>query len=146
MELNQIKQFRLTTGTESISEAAKLLFIAQPSLCQTEIGTPLFDRKGRKIVLDEAGKIFLKNCDEIVVSLDSALMEINEYIGNEKIDINIRVESSSLIIPEIAEKMRKNYPWSVPLIINDKKYITKSIKCCFDALEKYYTEYAEKFN
>ena len=73
-------------------------------------------------------------------------MEINEYIGNEKIDINIRVESSSLIIPEIAEKMRKNYTWSVPLIINDKKYITKSIKCCFDALVKYYTEYAEKFN
>ena len=73
-------------------------------------------------------------------------MEINEYIGNEKIDINIRVESSSLIIPEIAEKMCKNYPWSVPLIINDKKYITKSIKCCFDALVKYYTEYAEKFN
>ena len=142
----------MIVGTEIISEAAKLLFIAQPSLSQTlkrleaEIGTPLFDRKGRKIVLNEAGKIFLKNCDEIVVSLDSALMEINEYIGNEKIDINIRVESSSLIIPEIAEKMRKNYPWSVPLIINDKKYITKSIKCCFDALEKYYTEYAEKFN
>ena len=74
MELNQIKQFRLIAGTESISEAAKLLFIAQPSLSQTlkrleaKIGTPLFDRKGRKIVLNEAGKIFLKNCDEIVVS------------------------------------------------------------------------------
>ncbi|MBP1560075.1 MAG: LysR family transcriptional regulator [Oscillospiraceae bacterium] len=120
MELNQIKQFRVIARTESISKAAELLFIAQPSLSQTlkrlenELGTPLFDRRGRRIVLNGAGKIFLKYCDEIVFALDNATKEISEYIGNEKSDINIWVESTSLIIPDVVDKMRKYYPWSLP--------------------------------
>lgn len=120
MELNQIKQFRVIARTENISMASEELFIAQPSLSQTlkrlesELGTPLFDRKGRRIVLNEAGRIFLKYCDEIVLALDSAAKEINEYIGSAKSEINILFESTSFIILEIAEKMRKNYPWSLP--------------------------------
>lgn len=116
MELNQIKQFRVIARTESISRAAELLFIAQPSLSQTlkrlesELGTQLFDRRGRKIILNNAGRIFLKYCDEIVTALDNASKEINEYLGNEKNDINIMVESTSLIILDVAEKMRKHYP------------------------------------
>lgn len=120
MELNQIKQFRVIARTESISRASEELFIAQPSLSQTlkrletELGTPLFDRKGRRISLNGAGRIFLKYCDEITAALDSASREINEYIGNTKSDINILFESASFIILDIAEKMRKNCPWSVP--------------------------------
>lgn len=120
MELNQIKQFRVIARTESISKAAELLFTAQPSLSQTlkrletELGTPLFERRGRRIVLNGAGRIFLKYCDEVVIALDSAAKEIGEYIGQKKSDINIMVESTSLIILEIAEKMRRDYPWSLP--------------------------------
>lgn len=120
MEINQIKQFRVIARTESISKAAELLFIAQPSLSQTlkrmenELGTPLFERRGRRILLNGAGKIFLKYCDEIITALDSAEKEIAEYIGKEKSDINILVESTSLMILEVAEKMRKQYPWSLP--------------------------------
>lgn len=120
MEINQIKQFRVIARTESISKAAELLFVAQPSLSQTlkrletELGTPLFERRGRRIVLNGAGKIFLKYCDEIVSALDSAEKEIAEYIGKEKSNISILVESTSLMILEVAEKMRKYYPWSLP--------------------------------
>ena len=120
MELNQIKQFRIIAQTESVSKAAEQLFIAQPSLSQTlkrletELGTPLFERHGRRITLNEAGKIFLRYSDEIVSALENATREINEYIGSEKSDINILAESTSLIILEVAEKMRERYPWSVP--------------------------------
>ena len=120
MEINQIKQFRVIARTESISKAAELLFVAQPSLSQTlkrletELGTPLFERRGRRIVLNGAGKIFLKYCDEIVSALDSAEKEIGEFIGSEKSDIYIIIESTSLMVLEVAEKMRKQYPWSLP--------------------------------
>lgn len=120
MELNQIKQFRVIASTESISAAAELLYIAQPSLSQTlkrledELGTQLFDRRGKKIQLNGAGKIFLKYCDEIILTLDSAKKELNDYTGNRKIDINILADSTTLMIKEVAENMRRDYPWSIP--------------------------------
>lgn len=120
MELNQIKQFRVIANTESISAAAELLYIAQPSLSQTlkrledELGTQLFDRRGKKITLNGAGKILLKYCDEIILALDSAKKELNEYTGTRKIDINIAVDSTALMIKEVAENMRRDYPWSIP--------------------------------
>lgn len=137
MELNQIKQFRVIARTESISKAAEILFIAQPSLSQTlkrletELGTPLFDRRGRRIALNGAGKIFLKYCDEIVAALDSASREIGEYIGSEKKEVNILVESTSLLIPEIAQKMRKYHPQSLPHFLQGHSD-DWDIKICYD--------------
>ena len=120
MDLSQIKQFRVIARTESISKAAEQLFISQPSLSQTlkrlenEVGTPLFERHGRRIKLNGAGKIFLKCCDEITAALDNAEKALSEYTGSRKTEIKILVDSSSLMLLEVAEKMRKNYPWSLP--------------------------------
>lgn len=120
MELNQIRQFRIIAQTESISKAAEQLFIAQPSLSQTlkrledELGVQLFDRRGKKIILNGAGKIFLKYCDEIILLLENAQTELDEYSGSTKKEINIVVESTSLMLLEIADKMRSQYPWSLP--------------------------------
>lgn len=118
MELNQIRQFRIIAQTGSISKAAEKLFIAQPSLSQTlkrleeDLGYRLFDRFGKKIVLNDAGKIFLKYCDEIIMLLENASLELAEYNGDAKKEINIAVESTSLMIPEIVDKMRSRFPRS----------------------------------
>lgn len=111
MEFQQIKYFREITQTGSISKAAEKLYISQPSLSQVlkrleeEIGVPLFDRNGKKIILNGAGKIFLKYCDEIICSLENAKRELDEYKGNEIADINIAVESASLLIPDIIKRI-----------------------------------------
>lgn len=120
MELNQIKQFKAIVQTGSISKAAEQLFIAQPSLSQTlkriedELGVQLFDRHGKKIVLNDAGKIFLKFCDEVTVAMNNAKRELDEYKDSVKKEISIVVDSTSLMLLEIAEKMRRDYPWSIP--------------------------------
>jgi|GEM_PF-2839935 len=120
MELNQIKQFRVIANTESISAAAELLYIAQPSLSHTlkrledELGTQLFDRRGKKICLNGAGRIFLKYCDKIMLALDSAQKEINEYNGKHKTDINIAVASTTLLIKDIVDNMRADHPRAIP--------------------------------
>lgn len=120
MELNQIKQFKAIVQTGSISKAAEQLFIAQPSLSQTlkriedELGVQLFDRHGKKIVLNDAGKIFLKFCDEVTAAMINAKRELDEYKDSVKKEISIVVDSTSLMLLEIAEKMRRDYPWSIP--------------------------------
>jgi len=122
MELQQIKYFRVIAQTSNISKAAEMLYIAQPSLSQMlkrledELGTPLFDRNGKKIILNDAGKIFLKYCNEIVTSLENAELELNDYKGNETSNVSINVESASLLIPDIMEELRNTFPQIMPHI------------------------------
>ena len=64
MELLQLKYFQTVAYMEHISKAAKKLNISQPSLSlmikrlEDEMGTPLFDRIGRNIQLNDSGKYF----------------------------------------------------------------------------------------
>ena len=122
MELLQIKYFRAIAETENISKAAQRLFIAQPSLSQTlkrleeELGVPLFDRNGRKITLNSAGRIFLKYCDEITASLENARLELEELKGSEVSDVNIEVRSASLLIPDIIKRIRDSSSHIMPHI------------------------------
>lgn len=122
MELLQIKYFKVIAETENISKAAEQLYIAQPSLSQTlkrledELGTPLFDRTGKRITLNGAGKIFLKYCNEVLTSLQNAELELNEYKGGGQRDVNIAVESASLLISEIVSNIRESFPNIMPHI------------------------------
>lgn len=122
MELLQIKYFRVIAETENISKAAERLSIAQPSLSQTlkrledELGVPLFDRSGKKITLNKAGKVFLKYCDEITASLNNARLELDELKGLETEDVSIEVRSASLLIPDIIKKIRERDDHIMPHI------------------------------
>ncbi|MGN0598286.1 MAG: LysR family transcriptional regulator [Oscillospiraceae bacterium] len=122
MELLQLKYFRIIAETENISKAAEQLYIAQPSLSMTlkrledELGVPLFDRNGKKITLNKAGRIFLKYCDEIFSSIDNALIELDELKGSEAADVNIEVRSASLLIPEIIRKIQNQNSRIMPHI------------------------------
>ncbi|MGN0633704.1 MAG: LysR family transcriptional regulator [Oscillospiraceae bacterium] len=122
MELLQLKYFRIIAQTENISKAAEQLYIAQPSLSMTlkrledELGIPLFDRNGKKITLNKAGRIFLRYCDEIFSSIDNALLELDELKGSEAADVNIEVRSASLLIPGIIRKIQNQNSRIMPHI------------------------------
>ncbi len=125
MELLQLKYFYILAQTENITKAAQILYVAQPSLSQMlkrleeELGTPLFDRNGKKITLNGAGKIFYRYCDRILCDLDNARIELEEYKGNRLADVNIAVDSASLLIPDIVQCIRDNYPKIMPHIFQD---------------------------
>ncbi|RHW39360.1 LysR family transcriptional regulator [Lysinibacillus yapensis] len=97
MELLQLKYFQTVAYMEHISKAAKKLNISQPSLSlmikrlEDEMGTPLFDRIGRNIQLNESGKIFLKHVNTIFSEIENAKMEIQENYdeSHKKIMISI---------------------------------------------------------
>lgn len=65
MELRQLKYFIKAAELQNFTEASGLLFITQSTLSQQirqledELGTPLFDRLGKRVRLTEAGRLFL---------------------------------------------------------------------------------------
>ncbi|MDO4280029.1 MAG: LysR family transcriptional regulator [Peptococcaceae bacterium] len=77
MNLSQLQYFQVVAEEEHISHAAEKLHISQPSLSTTiqrleaELDTPLFDRRGRNIRLNAAGKRLLDHTHHIFACIDT---------------------------------------------------------------------------
>lgn len=92
MLLSQLNYFRVVARYEHISHAAEALLVAQPALSATiskiekELGTSLFDRQGRNIELNDAGRRLLTHADFIFEQLDAmqrSLAQTKEILENE---------------------------------------------------------------
>lgn len=116
MELLQLRYFRELARSEHLSKVAEKLHISQPSLSQMlkrlekEIGMPLFDRVGKRIVLNESGKIFLRYVDEVFDALDNASLELEVRQKQKKQTVALYVFSASMHLPEIVSQVQKAAP------------------------------------
>lgn len=78
MTLNQIRYFQTIARTGSVGQAAKSLYLAQPSLSismnhlEEELNVTLFDHIGHHLRLTPAGEIFLKYADKILQDVEDA--------------------------------------------------------------------------
>lgn len=78
MDLLPLRYFQVVARYEHISRAAEELRVAQPSVSRTvarlehELGTPLFDRQGRRVQLNAYGRIFLRHVERALRELDDA--------------------------------------------------------------------------
>ncbi|GAA2785826.1 LysR substrate-binding domain-containing protein [Kitasatospora sp. CM 4170] len=82
MDLPALRCFQVVARYEHISRAAEELRVAQPSVSRTisrleaELGVRLFDRRGRRIHLNEHGASFLRRVDRALRELDDGLREL----------------------------------------------------------------------
>lgn len=116
MELNQLHCFKIVAQTENISRAAEKLHISQPSLSQTvkrleeELGYQLFEREGRKIRLNDSGKMLLHTVDSIEQLLEDALLEMAERNGRAHPEVSIYIGCASMLLPELLHFLRQRNP------------------------------------
>jgi DNA-binding transcriptional LysR family regulator len=84
VDLLQLRYFQAVARYEHISRAAEELRIAQPSLSraiarlEAELGSPLFDRQGRRIRLNQYGAVFLRHVDRALSELDDGRRAVHE--------------------------------------------------------------------
>lgn len=116
MDFLQMRYFKTAAETENISQAAKNLYISQSSLSQTirhletELGYPLFDRKGRSISLNENGRIFLEFVRKTEQTYDSALTQMAENNADYRQKVGLHILCASLYLPQIMEHLKDNLP------------------------------------
>lgn len=95
MELYQLEYFRVIADTQNLQEASKILHVSQPSLSrclkslEEELETPLFDRVGRAIVLNDAGQIMLQRANATLDSAASISREVHAFVRNREQVINL---------------------------------------------------------
>jgi len=118
MEIYQIKVFLEVAKCFSFTEAADTLNLTQPAVSakikslETELGTPLFYRLGRKVQLTRVGQYLLQEGQNLIQLENRLLKEIEEIkqgkLGNLKLGSTPGLADGWL--PNVLFKYRRQYP------------------------------------
>ncbi|HMM05909.1 MAG TPA: LysR family transcriptional regulator [Clostridiales bacterium] len=118
MELRVLRYFLMVAREESITGAAKLLHVTQPTLSkqlmdlEEELGKKLLIRGNRRITLTEEGLLLRKRAQEIMDLVDKTETEIsstNEVISGD-VYIGGGETDTMRLIAKIAKKLQGEYP------------------------------------
>lgn len=118
MELRQLEYFMAVCRELHFTRAAERLGIAQPTLSQQirllehEVGTPLFDRIGKRTVMTEAGKLLLHYSYNVFHELSQARAAISELQGLERgtLKIGALLTVVDYLLPPTVIAFHRSYP------------------------------------
>jgi DNA-binding transcriptional LysR family regulator len=118
MELRQLRSFLMLAEELHFRKAAEKLFIVQPALTkqiqdlENELGTRLFDRNKRKVVLSVAGVFFKERITKLFQDLEDTKSKIGLIEKGIKGEIRIGYVGSCIhtFLPDLLSKLHDNYP------------------------------------
>lgn len=136
MNLRHLTIFKTVCEEGSITGAAKALSMTQPAIShainelEESVGSPLFDRVSRKVVINENGKFYLSK----VIPLLELYHDLENYSGILHLQAPLRVGScvtlASYMLPGIVSRFRMTNPDTQLKITvgNSKEIINKLLK------------------
>lgn len=118
MEIRVLKYFLAVVQEESITRAAEMLHITQPTLSrqiaqmEEEMGVKLFDRGTRKIVLTNEGLLLRRRAEEIMELVDKTERELARQ--DEMVEGTVALGCGDLAavqaMPELIRGFHERYP------------------------------------
>lgn len=119
MEIRKLRYFLTIIEEKSITQAAKVLHITQPTLSrqmrelEEELETDLFIRKNRKVFLTEAGKILKSRAEEILILNDKTEQEFqnkSQELLSGQLSIGAVEAENSDTLATFLEEMLAEHP------------------------------------
>jgi DNA-binding transcriptional LysR family regulator len=117
MDLRQLATFRMVATTLSFTRAAAALNYVQSSVTaqiqalEEELGVPLFDRLGKRVVLTEAGKRLLWYAEKLLILAEEARTAVT---GNAEIVGTLAISAPETLctyrLPALLGQMRERFP------------------------------------
>jgi len=118
MVISALQAFIAVADNASFSQAAEKLFLTQPAVSkriaslEQELGSQLFDRIGRQVVLTEAGKALLPHAQRILDEVKNSRRAITDLSG--RIAGQLSLGTSHHIglhrLPPLLRELTCNYP------------------------------------
>ncbi|MDE6596165.1 MAG: LysR family transcriptional regulator [Oscillospiraceae bacterium] len=118
MEIRVLRYFLTVVREESITKAADVLHITQPTLSrqlsqmEEEVGVKLFNRGSRRITLTNEGILLRRRAEEILQLVDKTekeLIEQEEQVEG-KISIGCGEIAAVQVLPDLIKTFREKYP------------------------------------
>jgi DNA-binding transcriptional LysR family regulator len=117
MELRQLQTFRLIAQTLSFTRTAETLNYAQSSVSsqiqelETEFGTALFERLGRKVALTDSGTRLLQYADKILALAEDAHSAVaNQAEPMGTLTITAPETLCTYRLPAVLDRFRQQFP------------------------------------
>lgn len=118
MNLKEIRYITTICETENLSKAAKILYVSQPALSkfirclEMDIGTNLFERVGNRLLITDAGKIYLEAAKVIIDTYDTMknkMIDVENGIGGH-LRLGVTTFRGSYILPTLLSEYCNIYP------------------------------------
>lgn len=118
MELRQLQYFVKVARMQHVTQASEELHVSQSAvsrqihLLEKQLGTKLFLQHGRNVQLTPVGKLFLNRAEEILISIENSINEVQEFINPEAGEIRFGFLNSLGInlVPSVISKFHKDHP------------------------------------
>ena len=117
VELLQLRYFCIVAHHQSITRAAAELLISQPALSKTihkleqEVGTTLFERRGKYIQLNRAGEIFYSQVRQSLSALEDGLSRLSDMSDVPTGEVHVLVQGASNFLSDLYLDFHKRYPY-----------------------------------
>ncbi|MFQ5732584.1 MAG: selenium metabolism-associated LysR family transcriptional regulator [Planctomycetaceae bacterium] len=137
MELRHLKSFAAAAERLSFTRAAEVLELTQAAVSQQiaalekELGTELFERRGRGVSLTAAGRRLYEYARQILDLIEEASRRVGE--GEGRVSGDLRVATSSVpaewLVPELLAAFRGRYPEvHESLAVSDSSVATAAVE------------------
>ncbi|ORA36358.1 LysR family transcriptional regulator [Mycobacterium aquaticum] len=118
MHLDELHWFVVLAETEHVTDAAAELHISQPTLSRAlarledEVGTPLFDRVGRRLRLNAYGEILLEHARRSLAEMRSATERIAALRDPDTGTVRLAFlhSQASWFVPDLLRRFRTEAP------------------------------------
>lgn len=133
MKLDQLRRMALFamvaqegsfTAVSQQQNIATSAISAAVSQLETEIGTRLFHRSTRKISLTDAGAVFLKRCQAMLLEANTAHEELAQMVGQLVGTLTMTVsqwEADVWVLPALTPLLQANPKLILHLLVDDRR-------------------------
>ncbi|MDY6835949.1 MAG: selenium metabolism-associated LysR family transcriptional regulator [Chloroflexota bacterium] len=136
MDIRQLKSFCAVVETGGFSLAARSLGLSQPTISfqvsslEDELGTQLFDRRGRETTTTKSGELLYRYACKILVLSREAEEAIDQLRGlvRGKLVIGASTIPGEYILPDLLRRYRSRYAGiEVEMLMSDTKEIIERV-------------------
>lgn len=118
MDIRQLEYFQMAGKLGNITRAAERLHVSQSTVTlaiqrlEEQLGLQLFDRSQKKLILSTEGHVFWERISGILLQLDDAIAEAQQYRDLQKGKLKLGVPSmiGSFLFPELLSAFTAQYP------------------------------------
>jgi DNA-binding transcriptional LysR family regulator len=122
---NRLPAFRAVAATEHLPTASKQLHVTAPALSRSirlleeDFGQELFERVGRRLVLNQAGQELLEHVNDTMIKMEGVFRDlaVDPMVGRVRISA-IGLLTDHFVLPAILDLCRANSSFEPDLLVH----------------------------